>query len=97
LPDDEVESKRCELQRLTRTSFTWRAFTYFMGCFACQTFWTAVAIYAITRGVTDPTGWFFSAAAYSGATVLLSVLYSSSRTEAPDPTSRRPRCKDCGK
>ena len=72
-------------------------FTYFMGCFACQTFWTAVAIYAITRGVTDPVGCFFSAAAYSSAAVLLSVLHSSSRTEASDPSGRRSGCKDCGK
>lgn len=46
-----------------------------MGCFACQTFWTAVAIYAITRGIADPAGCFVSAAAYSGAAVLLSALH----------------------
>ena len=40
-----------------------------MGCFACQAFWTAIAIYAITRGLGDLAGWFFSAAAYSGAAV----------------------------
>ena len=71
LPDDEVEARRRELDNLTRNSFAWRAFTYFMGCFACQTFWTAVAVYAFTRGVTDLAAWFFSAAAYSGAAVLL--------------------------
>ena len=57
-----------------------------MGCFACQTFWTAVAICAITHGVTDLPGWLFSAAAYSGAAVLMSVVYGSGQHHAPDPT-----------
>ena len=38
LSDDEVEARRRELQQLTRNSLTWRAFTYFMGCFACRPF-----------------------------------------------------------
>lgn len=49
LGDDEVETRRRELQQLARRSFAWRAFTYFMGCFVCQTFWTAVAVFAATR------------------------------------------------
>ncbi len=68
-----------------------------MGCFACQTFWTAAAIYALTRGVSDLTGWFFSAAAYSGAAVLLSVLNGAGRVDVPDAASRRAGCKNCGK
>ena len=97
LSDDEVEAKRRELQNLTRTSFAWRAFTYFMGCFACQTFRTAVAGHAITCGVTDPAVWFLSAAAYSGAAVLPSVLYGSGQHPAPDAAGRRQGCKSCGK
>ena len=97
LRDDEVEARRRELQQLTRNILAWRAFTYFMGCFACQTFWTGVAVYGITRGVTDAPGWFFSAAAYSGAAVLLSFLYGSGQVDVPDPASRRTGCKNCGK
>ena len=93
----EVEARRRELQQLTRNSLAWRAFTYFMSCFACQTFWTAIATYAITRGITDPAGWFISAAAYSGAAVLLSVLYGSGPYHAPGPTGREKGCKSCGK
>ena len=74
LTDEQVEARRVELQRLTRNSFTRRALQYFMSCFACQSFWTAAAIYALTRGITDPPAWFFSAAAYSGAAVILSAV-----------------------
>jgi hypothetical protein len=98
LSDDEVEARRRELQQLTRTSFAWRAFTYFMGCFACQTFWSAVAIYAFTRGVADPAGCLFSAAAYSGAAVLLSVVRDSSPSaRGNEHPSGRAGCKDCGR
>ncbi|MFN0138314.1 MAG: hypothetical protein ACKVS9_19595 [Phycisphaerae bacterium] len=38
LTDAEIESRRSELQDLARSSLAWRAFTYFMGCFACQAF-----------------------------------------------------------
>ena len=55
LTDTEIDARRTELQQLARSSLAWRAFTYFMGCFACQTFWTALAVYAVTRGVADPT------------------------------------------
>ena len=68
-----------------------------MGCFTCQTFWTAAAIYAVSRGVSDPNGWLFSAAAYSGAAVLLSVLYGSGQTQVRGPTGRKPGCQNCGK
>jgi hypothetical protein len=68
-----------------------------MGCFACQTFWTAIAIHVLTRGVSDPAGGFFSAAAYSGAAVLVSVLYGSGQHHAPHPAGRGQQCKNCGK
>jgi len=98
LTDDEIEAKRRELQQLARTSFAWRAFTYFMGCFACQTFWTAVLIYAVTAGVTAPAAWVFSAAAYSGAAVLLAALHGSPPLVRPtDPPAGRTGCKGCGK
>jgi len=69
----------------------------FTGCSACQSFWTATAIYALTRVVTDPAACFFSAAAYSGAAVLLSVLYGSGQHHAPAPVGREQGCKNCGK
>ncbi|MBW7904885.1 MAG: hypothetical protein LC135_09765 [Phycisphaerae bacterium] len=53
LTDADIESRRLELQQLARSSLTWRAFTYFMGCFACQASWTALAVFAFTRGVGE--------------------------------------------
>lgn len=97
LSDDKIEVGRRNLQQLTRSSFAWRVSTYFMACFACQAFWTAAAIYALTGGVGDPAVWFLSAAAYSGAAVLPSVLYGSRQHHAADATGRRPGCKSCGK
>ena len=74
LTDAELESRRAELQRLTRNSFACRALQYFLNCFACQSFWTAVAIYALTRGVTDPAGWLFFAVA-----AMMSALWTLGR------------------
>lgn len=97
LPNDEVEARRRELQQLTRNSLAWRAFIYFMGCFACQTFWTAIVIYAITRSASDLRGWFFSSAAYSGAAMFLPLLYGSGQTETHVPDGRKPACTNRGK
>lgn len=96
LSDEEVEGRRIELQQLARSSLAWRAFTFFMGCFACQAFWTALAVYAITRGITEPAACFFTATGCAGAGVLLS-------TAGPIGQDRRPNganqavCKSCGK
>jgi len=98
LTDDEVEAKRRELQQLARTSFAWRALTYFMGCFACQTFWTAIAVFAVTRGVGDLAAWLFTSAACSGAAVLMSA--AQGRSVPPrnaDRAAGGAGCKDCGK
>jgi len=97
LTDAELEARRDELQRLTRNSFTRRALQYFLNCFACQSFWTAVAIYALTRGITDPAAWFFSAAAYSGAAVALSAFQRTPQPSATDVPAARGGCKGCGK
>ncbi|RLI53414.1 MAG: hypothetical protein DRO87_11690, partial [Candidatus Thorarchaeota archaeon] len=51
----------------------------------------------LTRGATDAAAWFFSAAAHSGAAVLLSVLYGSGQHYAPHPAGRGRGCKNCGK
>jgi len=93
LSDDEIESRRRELHQLARTSFAWRAFTYFMGCFACQTFWTAAAIFAITRERVNVAALAFSAAAYSGAAVAIKVLFGEVNT--PDRTAAKTGCKNC--
>jgi hypothetical protein len=98
LTDAEVESKRRELQQLVGTSFAWRAFTYFMGCFACQAFWTAVAVFALTRGVADVATWFFSATAYSGAAVLVTLVNTAGvHAQGSPPHAGQPGCKSCGK
>lgn len=98
LTDDEIESKRRELQQLARTSFAWRAFTYFMGCFACQAFWTTVVVFAITRGVGDLAGWLFTSAACSSAAVLMSaVQVRDIPPRGPERAVGTAGCKDCGK
>jgi hypothetical protein len=98
LTDAEVEAKRRQLLGLARKSLAGRAFTYFMGCFACQTFWAAVAIFALTRGVRDVGGWVISAAAYSGAAVLLSLFHAGNASvRAGEPAANRAGCKVCGK
>jgi hypothetical protein len=94
LIDAEIEAKRRELQQLARTSFAWRAFTYFTGCFACQAFWTAVEVYALTRGVGDFFAAVLSAASYSGAAVLIgapALPGAPVRGESAQP------CKGCQK
>lgn len=97
LTDPELEVRRAELQRLSRTSLPWRALQYLFGCWACQTFWTAVLIYALTAGVTAPAAWFFSAAAYSGAAVLLSTFHGLAPSPRPEAATARGGCKGCSK
>lgn len=96
LTESELDVRRTEVQRLSRTSLPRRALQYLLGCWACQTFWTAVLIYAVTAGITDPAAWLFSAAAYSGAAVLLSTLHGLAPSPRPEPTSGRGACKGCG-
>jgi hypothetical protein len=95
LTDADLESKRRERQQLASTSSAWRAFTHFMGCYACQTCWTPVAVYAITRNAGNLAGWFFTAAASSGAGVLLSIMGSSGQNRLPGRSSQA-ACKSCG-
>ena len=97
LTDAEIEARRTELQDLARSSLAWRAFTYFMGCFACQTFWTSAAAYVVTRGTSDVSGWFFSAAAYAGAAVVLSVVNLGSTAHRNTAAATKAPCKSCGK
>ncbi len=93
LTDPEIGSRRIELQQLARSSLAWRAFTYFMGCFACQAFWTALAVYVFTHGMSDLSACLLTAAAYSGAAVPLlnRVGGVPSATRAPS----KPGCKNC--
>jgi hypothetical protein len=93
LTDADVEARRLELQQLARSSLAWRVLTYFMGCFACQAFWTALAVYALTRGAADPTACLLTAAAYSGAAVPLPSR--ATRIEYADKTPSKPACKNC--
>jgi hypothetical protein len=97
LTEPELETRRAELQRLSRSSLPWRAMQYLLGCWACQTFWTAVLIYALTAGATAPAAWFFSAAAYSGAAVLLSTLHGLAPAPRSEPAPARGGCKGCAK
>ncbi|MGE0481456.1 MAG: hypothetical protein AB7Q17_13390 [Phycisphaerae bacterium] len=93
LTEDDVEGRRTELQKLARSSLAWRAFTYFIGCFACQAFWTALAVYAVTRGLSDPTAGLLTAAAYSGAAVPLLIRAGGAQSTTKAPS--KPGCKNC--
>ncbi len=93
LTDAEIEARRSELQNLARSSLAWRAFTYFMGCFACQAFWTALAVFSFTRGLSDPTACLLTAAAYSGAAVPL--LNRVAGAASPGTKPSKPSCKNC--
>lgn len=95
LTEPELDARRAELRRLSSTSLPWRATQYLLNCWACQTFWTAVIAFAATRGISDVAGWFFSAFAYSGGAVLLTLLRSPGESQhraAPPKTS----CRNCG-
>lgn len=99
LTDQEVAARQTELQALTRGSLVGRAAAYLLHCWACQTFWTAVIIFAVTRGAQDVAGMFFSAAAYSGAAVLLaSTAVTPAATPVGDTTrsAGRAGCRSCG-
>lgn len=93
MTDAEIEARRTELQDLARSSLAWRAFTYFMGCFACQAFWTALAVFSFTRGLSDPTACLLTAAAYSGAAVPL--LNRVAGAASPGTKPSKPSCKNC--
>jgi hypothetical protein len=67
-----------------------------MGCFACQTFWTALAVHAITRGAADPTDCLLTAAAYSGAAVMVQSVPFARPQQAIKP-SPKGSCGTCGK
>ncbi|MCG3127398.1 MAG: hypothetical protein CHACPFDD_02258 [Phycisphaerae bacterium] len=93
LSDAEIESRHVELQQLARSSLAWRAFTYFMGCFACQAFWTALVVFAFTRGLSDPAAGLLTAAAFSGAAVPLLNRIGSAPSATKTPS--RQGCKNC--
>jgi hypothetical protein len=48
-------------------------------------------------GLTAPTAWLFSTAAYSGAAVLLSVLHEGTRSQALDVVNPKAACGHCAK
>jgi len=97
LTEPELDARRAELRRLSSTSLLRRALQYLLGCWACQTFWAAVVIYAVTEGVTAPAAWLFSAAAYSGAAVILAAFHvSPPPARAADAPPSRAGCKGCG-
>lgn len=97
LTEPELDARRAELRRLSSTSLPWRALHYLLGCWACQTFWAAVLAFAVTQRVSDLKAWFFSAAAYSAAAVLLAVAHGAGHGLSSDSVARKPGCKTCGK
>lgn len=92
LTDAEIGSRRIELQQHARSSLAWRVFTYFMGCFACQAFWTALIVFGTTRGWSELIPCVLSAAAYSGAAAPLQSWAVGGVATAR--TASKP-CKSC--
>lgn len=98
LTDAELDARRAELQQLTGNSLGRRALLYFTNCFACQTFWVAVAAFAATRGIGDVAALLFTAAACSSAAVLLAAVQGrSAPPRGPERAVGVVGCKDCGK
>lgn len=81
-----------QLDRLRIAPVWQRALSYLLTCFACQTFWSAVVGFALTRGTADWRAWLFSAAAYSAAATLLATA-SHGRVAPP----HRAGCGGCGR
>lgn len=86
-----IAAEREESLRFRDTPVGQRVLSYFLTCFACQSFWAAMAVFALTRTISDWQGWFFSAAAYSAAATLL-ARWSHGRS----PTPQRGGCGSCG-
>lgn len=68
-----------------------RVLSYFLTCFACQSFWAAVVVYALTRSPTDWRAWLFSAAAYSAAATMLAKA-----SQGRVAVTQRSGCGSCG-
>lgn len=68
-----------------------RALSYFLTCFACQSFWAAVVVFALTRNTNDWRAWLFSAAAYSAAATMIAKA-----SHGRIPAAPRSRCGSCG-
>jgi len=90
-PGDGTADQQADLDRLHIAPAWQRALSYFFTCFACQTFWSAVVVFALTRDTSDWRTWFFSAAAYSAAATLLAKA-SHGRSVA----QQRGGCGSCG-
>jgi len=97
LSDLDIDVRRAELQRLARASIARRACTYFMACFACQTFWTALTVFAATHVTFDVLSSICSAAAYSAAAVALAAVTHQRPLFRAGTSEQQPACKNCGK
>lgn len=86
-----VEPAHDELARARAAPAGQRVLSYFLTCFACQSFWAAIAVFALTRGTSDWRAWVFSAAAYSAAATIL-ARFSHWRSTTP----QRSGCGSCG-
>lgn len=96
LNDAELDARRAELRQLSGNSLGRRALLYFTNCFACQTFWVAVAAFAATRGISDVAALLFTASACSGAAVVLTAVTGTVQAPVREPTAKA-ACKSCGK
>ena len=65
----------------------------------CQTFWAALLVCAVARGLGRPLACIASAFAYSGSAVALRTWLRTNETastERPHADRGRPGCRACG-
>jgi hypothetical protein len=93
LTSAEAARKRAEIESLARGSVPSRAGQYFLTCSACQSFWSALLLLLVTRGLHLDA--IASALAYSGAAVLLTTLARLRAEPAIDQTQGRKQSRGC--
>ena len=101
LTTEERIAKVLELRKLTRGTTLYRMWSYFVGCFACQSLWSATILLTTLGG-----GWVWSlvpsALAYSAAAILISTWIRQRTLIAQEPQQQQrgvgKPCKgrDCG-
>ncbi len=92
LPAAEVARKRGELEGLARETLPSRLARYLATCFACQSFWVALAM-ELGAGVGTASG-IMNAFAYSGMATALLTLPRPRRDD--EKSARTGPCARCG-
>lgn len=73
LTEAEMKAKQKVFAELSAQSWPERLALYLFSCWACQSFWTAVILFVLTRGLSEPLGMIVTSLAYSAASVILTA------------------------